>query len=124
MSPFYLAVIVLSASILIGVLLFPFWKFCSRLKAQHPALWQSRGPFGLMALLSESARITELLALVRETAASLPAAQNDRKLLTWARISDGLWGMAPRGFLSQVIFAMVFIYFTWFLSSLMFKIAG
>lgn len=122
MSPFYLAVIVLSAMLILGLLLFPFWKFACRVKNAHPSLWAARGPFGLIALLSETGRMAAFIELITETAASLPAAQNDKKLLTWARVSNGLWSMAPRNFIGQVLFALGFVYFTWFISSIIFKI--
>ncbi len=123
MSVLYIGVAIFVTCLLLALPLFPFWKFCRRLKSHHPAFYMA-GPFDFRSLVAEPGRMPQLLDLIHKSAGSLEAANNDRELLKWARVADGLWQMAPRGFLGQVGFVLIFLYFTWFLSGVILKFIG
>lgn len=117
MSPLYLLVVLFVTSLLLALPLFPFWKFCSRLKSHHPAAWASQGPFDLRTVLATSGAFANLVAVVRAAALSLDAAGNDPVLLKWARLAAGVWKLSPRSFLAQVGYTLVLLYFIFIFSA-------
>lgn len=121
MNPVFLAVVIFVTCLLLSFPIFPFWKFCRRLKNYHPGLY-AQGPFDIRSILSESGRVSQLAGIAHSCAANLEAANGDKELLKWARICDGLWQMAPRTFLAQIGYAAAFLYFAWFLTGVIMRI--
>jgi hypothetical protein len=114
----YLFVVFLVTSLLLALPLFPFWKVWSRVKNYHPDLWMSKGPFTVMDFVTGTGVLRSFLDIVALADKDEELMRRDPELVKWARLAREVWKMAPRSFLWQIIYAIIFIYFAAFFTGL------
>ncbi len=101
-------------ALLVGCLLLtpvmlPFWKVWARLKSHHPDIWQAKGPFDPVTFLAHgyvAKNFFEIIALAEHDEA-LKA--RDPYLVKWAHTGREMIRMMPRGFIKQILAALVFM---------------
>jgi hypothetical protein len=114
----YIFVVFLVTSLLLALPLFPFWKTWKRVKDHHPDLWASKGPFDFMNLITHSELVRSFMDIVALADRDEELVKRDPELIKWTRLSREVWKMAPRSFGMQILYFFIFLYFTWFLTSL------
>lgn len=114
----YLVVVLLVTSLLLALPLFPFCKTWLRLKRNHPDLWASKGPFDIMNMVTHSEVVRGFMDIVALADRDEELAKADPELIKWTRLSREVWKMAPRSFGMQIVYFFIFLYFAWFLTSL------
>jgi hypothetical protein len=115
----YLVVVLLVTSLLLALPLFPFCKTWLRLKRHHPDLWNSKGPFDIMNLITHSEAVRGFMDIVAVADRDEELAKSDPELIKWTKLSREVWKMAPRSFGMQIVYFFIFLYFTWFLTSML-----
>lgn len=112
----YIFVVLLVTSLLLALPLFPFCKTWLRLKKYHPDLWNDKGPFDLMTLLTNSATVRGFMDIIALADRDEELVKRDPELIKWTKLSREVWKMAPRSFGKQILYFLVFLYFEWFLT--------
>ncbi len=115
----YLVVVSLVTGLLLAIPLFPFWKTWRRVKTNHPDLWQSKGPFDLMSMITHSEVVRSFMDIVALADRDEELKKQDPELVKWAKLSREVWKMAPRSFLGQIGYFFVFLYFVLFFTGLL-----
>lgn len=90
---------------------FPFCKLWLRLKRNHQDLWQSKGPFDIMSLITHSELVRSFMDIVALADRDEELVKRDPELIKWARLSREVWKMAPRSFGKQCLYFLIFFYF-------------
>lgn len=115
----YIFVVLLVTSLLMALPLFPFWKTWARLKAKHPDLWASKGPFDIMNLVTHSEVVRSFMDIVALADRDEELMKRDPELIKWTRLSREVWRMAPRSFGQQILYFFIFLYFVYFFTHLL-----
>jgi hypothetical protein len=117
MAIVYIVVAFFVTVLLLSIPLFPFCKVVGRIKSHHPKLWQSRGPFTLRVMTADGNVVRTLFDIIQTADAEGSDTAKDLTLVKWARLSRDVWAMAPRGFVAQVCYFFIFLFFVGFLTS-------
>lgn len=113
----YIVILLLVTGLLLGIPFFPFWKVWRRLATHHPKRWAESGPFDLRTMMAHPSVISAFMDIVRTYETDPAVKKRDPVLVKWARWSREVLHMAPRSFLAQIGYALVFIYFVSFFTS-------
>ncbi len=117
-SVIYMIVMMCVICLLIALPLYPFWKVWGRLKTHHPDLWAAKGPFDPLTLVSGTGAIGEFLEIIALAEKDEELIKRDPYLIKWTRLAREVIRMVPRSFMGQIGYAIVFIWFAIFFSSL------
>lgn len=120
----YIVVIIFVTLLFIWAPLFPFYKAWKRLRDYHPDIWAAKGPFDIRTLTAYPASVSGFLEIVSLADRDETLTKKDPELIKWTRAAREVWKMAPRGFLSQIGYAFVFIWFVLLFSSLIMGLFG
>ena len=114
----YIFVVLLVTSLLLSLPLFPFCKTWLRLKKYHQDLWDAKGPFDIMTMVTHSESVRGFMDILALADRDEELIKRDPELVKWCKLSREVWKLAPRGFMGQIGYFFVFLYFAWFLTSL------
>jgi hypothetical protein len=114
----YLFVVFLVTSLLLALPLFPFCKTWIRVKRYHPDLWNSKGPFDIMTLVTHSEVVRGFMDIVALADRDEELMKRDPELIKWTRLSREVWKMAPRSFGKQILYFFIFLYFVFFFTQM------
>ncbi len=115
----YIVIMFFVTGLLIWLPIFPFWKVWKRLKSHHPGLWASKGPFDIRTMAAHPEAFSGFLEIVNLAEKDETLIKKDPELVKWARAAREVLKMAPRGFMAQVGYFFVFLWFVLLFSSLL-----
>lgn len=113
----YIVILLLVTALLLSIPLFPFWKVWRRLKSHHPKRWAEQGPFDLHSMMAHPAIISTLMDIIKTYETDPAIKKRDPVLIKWTKWAREVLEMVPKSFLTQIGYALVFIYFVSFFTS-------
>lgn len=124
MSLVYFFVVFLVTSLLMAIPLLPFCKVWMRLKTHHPDIWHGKGPFDFRSMLSHGILVTDFLDIAKTSHTDADISARDPVLARWSMYCKQISEMAPKNFMMQIVYLVVFLYFVGFFCKLIFGIIG
>ncbi len=118
----YILVVICVICLLLAIPLYPFWKVRARLKSHHPDIWAAKGPFDMLTLMAHGSAVREFLEIITLAEKDEELKKRDPELVKWAGLGREIMRMLPRSFLGQLGYVLVFMYFVWFLTTLIMSI--
>jgi hypothetical protein len=118
----YILVVICVICLLLTLPLYPFWKVRARLKSHHPDLWAGKGPFDMMTMMAHGSAVRAVWDIIKDAENDAALQKRDPELTKWAGLAREVARLLPRSFLGQLGYVLVFMYFVWFLTSLIMSI--
>ncbi len=115
----YIVIMFFVTGLLIWLPVFPFWKVWKRLKTHHPDLWAAKGPFDIRTMTAHPETFSGFLEIINLAEKDETLVKKDPELVKWARGAREILKMAPNGFMGQVGYFIVFLWFVLLFSSLL-----
>lgn len=106
------SVVALSVTILLlGALIFPFWKVWFLMKTRHTDLWELRGPFGWRDFLKNRATLKEFLTIIALADRDDILKERDASFVRWTQAAREIQKLMPVGLFAQLGYFFLFVCF-------------
>lgn len=99
------------SALLLAIPLFPFWKVLKIIREKHQDIWLQYGPFDLGNLFSTTEIQRNFFKVINKGGTDDKLKGNDPELATWLRICREVSNMAPRSFIRQVAYFLIYMFF-------------
>ncbi len=107
----YIVVVPFVIALLLGAILFPFWKVLDRMKTHHQDIWQSAGPFELDSMIRSPGLAGIFITVLTKMNRDKELQAKDPLLAKWVRGCIEVIQMVPRTISGRIGFAVIFVVF-------------